>query len=88
MNPPDLPKAREDELRTETDGHGGILVEMNQTDPGVVQTIPEMTPEERMRWRPTWMIEAYLEAGYFGEAAARIARAELERRKTAPPDPR
>jgi hypothetical protein len=84
MNAPDSSSPKDDRDCVETFG-GGILIEICDTDPGVDRTIPFETPEERMRRRPTALIEEYLEAGYFNEETARIAREELERRKKQPP---
>jgi hypothetical protein len=84
MNPSDSPVPHEEANRTET-LDDGYLIEINQTDPGVDSTIPDMTPEEWMRRRPSWLIEEYLAGGYFGEEPARIAREELDRRKKQPP---
>lgn len=86
MNPSDPSHPRDDKNRVETLG-GGILVEFTDTDPCVVRDGPFLTPEEKLRRRPTALLEEYLAAGYFNEETARRVREELERRKKEPPNP-
>jgi hypothetical protein len=84
MNEPNPSPARDRENRVETCG-GGVFVEFIDTDPRVVHDTAPISREEMMRRRPTALIEEYLEAGYFNEETARVAREELERRKKQPP---